>query len=441
MFGRSSWAVLGLEKESLKVFEDNLDDRGLMLAVSQWSASAITRHLKSDAIGVNPFGAPRLDEKHALDPEDQKLLAQFATADKDDRFERSLPTSILESAGYGFGEAAFRLHASVPWYGVWAVLNQWKDISDLASIKEQHSYEALDRPYKFLEATDRKGVDQDTQGATAAVRKQVPVLLDFNEGRVYIENSSKKIIFAIAEHLKKLGAEILPLAWTYNRPSWPAEILNKLHETTQFQTDLEKRAQEATRFSSKEIEKLEDRELEKIVSTYFSMTELPNDIWVGISTPAQIRLHQTSQPVGVRAATSATTILGMTQEARILSGTLTFQERIGYVSKKGEALTFRKNVVSIDLNDQINLTEVGAAMLRGFDIPDFRKGLLREIRKTKQTPSIQEFWGSWLQQMSSAVRLIEACFREVLELDGDEKAGLQPMQMASEEELTELEIA
>jgi hypothetical protein len=169
------------------------------------------------------------------------------------------------------------------------------------------------------------------------------------------------------------------------------------------------------------------------------MAELPNDVWVGVSSPAQIRLHQTSQPIGVRAPTNATTLLGVTQEAQLVSGSLTFQERIGYVSKKGEAMTFRKDVVSLDVNDQINLTEVGAAMLRGFDIPGFRKGLIREIRKTKQVPSIPEFWSNWMQQISSAVRLIEAAFREILELDGDEKAGLLPMRLVSEEELLEFE--
>ena len=84
----------------------------------------------------------------------------------------------------------------MPWYGLWAVSNEWKDVSDLASIKEQRSYVLLERPYRFLQAIDKKSVDQETLGVTAAVRKQVPVLLDFNEGRVYIESSNKKLIYS-----------------------------------------------------------------------------------------------------------------------------------------------------------------------------------------------------------------------------------------------------
>ena len=39
-----------------------------------------------------------------------------------------------------------QLHDTLPWYGLWAVSNEWKDVSDLASIKEQRSYVVLERP-------------------------------------------------------------------------------------------------------------------------------------------------------------------------------------------------------------------------------------------------------------------------------------------------------
>jgi hypothetical protein len=296
----------------------------------------------------------------------------------------------------------------------------------------------LDRPYKFLQATDKNSVDQETLGVTAAVRKQVPVLLDFNEGRVYIENSNKKLIYVITERLKQLGVEIVSVAWTYSRPNWPAEILNKLYEGTQYQSDFQKRADEATRFKANEIEKLEDKELESIVANYFSMTQLPSDLWVGISGPAQIRLHHASQPIAVKAPTSATTLLSMTDDAKVISGSITFQERITTTSKNSEERTFRKDLLGIDLNDQINLTDVGAAMLRGFDIPAFRKDIQREIRKTKQVPSIEQFWSNWLHEMSNAVRTIEATFRDVLDIDGHEQAGILPMRVPVNEEIPEV---
>lgn len=438
MFGRGNWAVIGLAKESLEAFRTALEDRTLMLAASQMASSATTRHFNIDTVGINPFSVPRLDEEHAVSLEHQEQLARYVMSSEEERSEQTLPEELSDSAGYGVTEEQFRLHPELPWYGLWAVLNEWKDVSDLASIKEQRSYVLLDRPYKFLQASDKSTVDQGTLGVTAAVRKQVPVLLDFNDGRVYIETNNKKLIPMITSRLKHLGAETIPVAWTYNRPNWPAEILNKLYEQTQYQVDFQKRAEEATRFTAKEIEKLEDREMESIVANYFSMTQLPNDLWVGISGPAQVRLHDASPPIGVKAPTSATTLLNMTHDAKILSGAITFQERISVTAKDGGERTFRKDLLRIDVNDRINLTDAGAAMLRGFDIPSFRKDIQRDIRQTMQVPSIAQFWGTWLHEMSNALRTVEASFREILDIDGNEEAGIVPMRIpGSTEEVLE----
>jgi hypothetical protein len=438
MFGRGTWAIFGLGKESLETFRTILEDRALMVAASQMAASAVTRYSSVDTVGINPFSGPRLDEEHPVGPDFEPELAGYATSEVEERSSLSLPSEILECEGYGVTEAQFRIHPTMPWYGLWAVSNEWKDVSDVASIKEQRSYRLLDRPYRFLQASDKKSVDGDTLGITAAVRKQVPVLLDFNDGRVYIENTNKKLIYMITVRLRQLGVEIIPVAWTYPRPNWPSEILNRLHENTQYQSDFQKRAEEATRFKASEIEKLEDRELESIVANYFSMTQLPSDLWIGISGPAQIRLHDASPPIAVKAPTTASTLLSMTDDARIITGALTFQEVVSATSKKGEEYTFRKDLLCIDLNDRINLTDIGAAMMRGFDIPAFRKDILREIRQTREVPSIDQFWSNWLHQMSNAVRTIEATFRGLLDIDGNQEAGISPMKVPAKEAEQEL---
>jgi hypothetical protein len=438
MFGRGNWAILGLAKESLEAFRTSLEDRTVMLACSQLAASVVTRQFASDAIGINPFGAPRLDEEQVISLEHQEELSRFATIDQEARSTYSLPAELLEGRGYGVTEAQFLLNPSTPWYGLWAVANEWKDVSDLASIKEQRSYVLMERPYRFLQAIDKRSLDQETLGVNAAVRKQFPVLLDFNEGRVYIESHNKKLIHAISVRLQTLGAEILPVAWTYRQPNWTAQILHKLYEGTGHRDDFLKRADEATRFSAKEIEKLDDRELEGIVANYFSMTQLPSDVWVGISGPAWIRLHDTSPAVGVKAPTTATTLLQMTNDATVISGALTFQERISTTGKDGADRTFRRDLLCIDVNDRINLTEAGAALLRGFDVPAFRKDIQREIRQTRQAPAIDQFWAAWLHELGNAVRTIEAAFREILEIDGNEEAGILPMKLAPTEQVEEL---
>jgi hypothetical protein len=436
MFGRGAWAVFGLGKESLETFKTILEDRAIMVTASQLAASAITRYSKADTIGVNPFGGPRLDEEHPLGQELEAELAGYAGSEPEER-AAALADEILNCEGYGVTEPLFRIHPELPWYGLWAVINEWKDVSHIASVREQRSYKLLERPYRFLQATDKKSIEDVTFGVTAAIRRQIPVLLDFNDGRVYIENTSKKLIYMVTVMLRRLGIDVIQVAWQYPRPNWPEAILNRLYENTQYQNDFRKRAEEAARFRPAEIEKLQDRELENIVANYFSMTQLGTDLWAGISGPARIRLHTASPPIGVRAATSATTLLNMTGDAGIVSGAITFQEIVAGTSKKGVEYTFRKNLLSLDLNDRINITEIGAAMMRGFDLSSFRKDILREIRYTKQVPSVDQFWANWLHEMNNALRTVEACFRELLGLEGNEEGGILPMQTPTTEALLE----
>src|SRR5258708_30389711 len=100
----------------------------------------------------------------------------------------------------------------------------------------------------------------------------------------------------------------------------------------------------------------------------------------------------------------------MTGDAKVISGAVTFQERVSTTSKNGGERTFRRDLFCIDVNDRINLTDVGAAMLRGFYIPALRKDIQREIRKNKQVPSIEQFWSNWIHEISNDLRTTDAAF-------------------------------
>jgi hypothetical protein len=437
MFGRGNWAIAGLVKESLKDFSIHLADPARVAVASQLAAGTAARIYSSDTMGINPYSAPRMDEAQELTEDHQIELARHHVADSLDGTESVLPTDLLEGPGFGRGVEAFQIHATIPWFGLWAVANEWKNTSDLPSMKEQSSYVLLERPYKFLQPTDKRTVDDKTVDATTITRTQVPVLLDFHEGRVYIESTNKKQIYAVMVCLSRLGAQIVPVAWNYPLPHWTEAILNRLHEATQFREEFQKRAEDAKRFTEKEIEKLEDREMEAIVSKFFSMTELKTGIWAGISGPARIRLHHAAPPVAVRNPPMATTLLNLTADAGVVSGALTLQECITVTTKSGSERNIRRDIARLDLNDKINLTEIGVAMLRSFDMASHKKDVLREIRETRQVPAIPQFWAAWLHQLSYAVRTIEETFREVLELDGNEPGGIVPIQLSSPSEVRE----
>ena len=131
----------------------------------------------------------------------------------------------------------------------------------------------------------------------------------------------------------------------------------------------------------------------------------------------------------------------MTNDAKVISGAIPFQEVISATSKKGGEYTFRKDLLSLDLNDRINFTDIGAAMMRGFDIPAFRKDILREIRQTKEVPSIDQFWGNWLHQMSNAVRTIEGDLPRTSRYRRESAGRHIPMQVAVTESAPELVTA
>lgn len=430
MFGRGNWAIAGLVKESLEAFSISLADPVRMVTASQLAAVAVARLHGSDSIGINPFSAPRLDEEQELNVDQQAELASHVAADQEDGTAATLPAEILEGSGYGRTVEAFQIHHELPWFGLWAVSNEWKNASDVPSMKEQSSYVMLERPYKFLQPTDKRTVDDKTLDATAVSRTQVPVLLDFHQGRVYIESTNKKQIHAVIVSLSRLGVETFPVAWNYPVSHWTEAILNRLYEGTRFREEFDKRAEEAKRFKESEIEKLEDREMEAIVSKFFSMTELPSGVWVGISGPARIRLHEAAPPIAVSNPAMATTLLNLTDSAGIVTGAVTMQECVTVTTKSGAERNIRRDIARFDLNDRINLSDIGTAMLRGFDMASHKKDVLREIRETRQVPPIPQFWSAWLHQLNNAVRTIEESFREVLELASDQPAGIIPMQIS-----------
>ena len=65
MFGRSNWAVIGIDPESLDEFQEGLRTDLLILRASQLVALASARLHGgvSTTAGINPYGSPRLDEE------------------------------------------------------------------------------------------------------------------------------------------------------------------------------------------------------------------------------------------------------------------------------------------------------------------------------------------------------------------------------------------
>jgi hypothetical protein len=421
MFGRSNYAVFGIEPSTIEAFQKSLSDPLTLFKVSQLAASITTKFQDKPQTGINPFGNPRLDEKLT----DAKTISELSVLlkKKDDDTEYT-PTPedielVSENQQYMGVEADFSLGNNK--YGLWLIFNEYEDPTDPSSKKEQMAYTEMERPFKFLVKDEKKVIEERVMATSILNRSQFPVLIDFQHGRVYVESANKDEVTAVQELLIKLGAKVFPLVWDFGYPFWPVQFLNKIAKETHFASAMKTRADELSRFKSDEVEKLEDKQLEKIVSTFFALSELESELWVGLTTPARIRIHTPIDPVGVSNPSVAFSLLNMSNDAQVATSSVVFQEVVIRNTKNGEKI-FRNNLFTIDINDNVNIQEAGAAMLRGFDLPQFKKEVKTTI-KAKNHISITDYWSMWLQAMHDAVLMFTDNVTDVLGVN-KEKCGL-----------------
>lgn len=432
LFGRGQWAVFGVESKTLEAFQKSLNDPAYAMTASQLTASAVTKFFNKASVGINPFGQPRMDE-NVTDPALLSAIANFAegqiTADEFNIANEALLIGYGVEEDYALGNNTF---------GFWMVFNAYDDLSDPNSKKEAISYVNMERPFKFLVKEEKKAVEDTVKAEAVMSRKQFPVLVDFQHERVYVASSNTEEIMAVCDTLTSLGAKPYAMHWDFKGYDWPKEFLNKVAKGTQFAAEMKQRADDLARFRPDEIEKLEDKQMEKIVSNFFALTELETALWAGLSTPARIRIHKTSDPVGVSSPSVAFTLLDITNDAEVASSSVVFQELVSKFTKKGEEKLVRNDLFTIDINDNVNNQDAGAAMLRGFDLPQFKKEVKTTI-KAKGRVEIKDFWYMWLEGIHNAVLQFIDNITTTLELDKT-KYGLCPYEPAGEEGETEVNV-
>jgi hypothetical protein len=421
LFGRGQWAVFGVKPQSVKKFEAALKDPMELLKLSQLAASVRTKFHNIASYGINPFGSPRLDEgltdKTVLKnldawlAEDESPSAssqRLQWAEKALEFVPTLSSLSLDGNAYGF----------------WLVLNTYEDMDDPASKKEAIAYKEFDRPFKFLNKEEKKAVEQTVAAQTALSREQFPVLVDFDAGRVYAASSNVDNVTVVQEILAEFGAETIGLAWDFGNYDWPELLLNKINKQTKFSSEMSERAEELRKFRPEEVDKLDDKMMERVVSTFFAITELETGLWAGLTTPARIKLHPQGDPVTVGGVSTAFSLLEITKDAEVAASSVIFQNLEVKTSKKGVERQVRSDLFTLDVNENINLVDAGAAMLRGFDLPGYKKECKANIKEHGQM-SIQQYWRGWLMGLHMAVSQFTDIANELLHTN-KEKCGLRP---------------
>jgi hypothetical protein len=436
MFSRGNWAIIGLDKGTKPEFIASLGNPHLMFDKSQLLALALAAAHQSTTFGINPFSSPRLDEA-GLSLEGQSALAAYVALDLEERPDHSTPnaTHTLTQPCFAFGENAFAFKdtsvfnpADAGTYGFWLVGNEWKDVNHILSVKEEFSYKQMDRPYKFLDASGKKAVDEMAKSVQHVARKQFPVILDFTHGYVFVESTSKADLLLVSALLKGLGAKTFALTWDFGDVDWPSNTLTQLYANTSESASFLNHAQDVERMGGDTdlAQPNENVELRGILSKYFSTTEMESEAWASISAPATLQLNPPSPTVvTVGNQTTATKVLHMVSEASILSATITLENRDIRI-RKGEETLYRKPYMSFELSSALMESDAGAVLFRSLDFPAYRKSILRQVKKTGEVPSIGEFWGSWTKELNLAIYEFVGLIVSQIE-NPSENLGLRPM--------------
>jgi hypothetical protein len=414
LFARGQWAVFGIEASTMDNFQKALTDPLTVFEVSQLAASITTKFQSVAQTGITPYGSPRLDET-LTDTEVISSMSEMLTEMDEDSYlireeDIALITENLKFIGsiedYSLGNNK---------YGFWMVSNEYEDPTDPASKKEQIAYTDMERPFKFLVKEEKKSVEERVLATSILNRSQFPVLVDFQHGRVYVASSNADDVNSVNELLAKLGAKTFPLVWDFGTSYWPSIFLNKVAADTHFRADFKERADQLAKLPADAVEKLEDKQMEKIVNNFFALSKLDSEVWVGLTTPSKIRIHKPIDAVGVAHPSVAYSLLNMSNDAEVASAGVVFQEVVIKNTKVGEKL-YRNDLFTIDINDNVNLQEAGAAMLRGFDLPQFKKEVKTTI-KAKGRMEPRDYWYLWLDGIHNSILEFIDNVTDVLEID------------------------
>jgi hypothetical protein len=311
-------------------------------------------------------------------------------------------------------------------YGFWGIINDADDLTDPKSKAEGISYKDVGKPFKFLSKDEKKMVEASVLASAVPARSQFPILVDFNAELVFVASTSVDEVGLVTALIADLGGEPFSLAWQFGGGNWPGKFLSLVNIKNKFESAMATRAEELSRFRPEEVEKLDDKMLESVVVNYFSLSELDTGLWAGLSAPCRISLYKPSDPVSVSNPSVAFSLMQEFGEAMIAAAPVTFQSLDTKFTKKGDEKQVRKDLFTITVDSNVNLMDAGAAMLRGFDIPPFKRSMKSAIKSRGGNMPICEFWKEWESGMKTAINTFVDNVIETLTLDRKHKYGLLP---------------
>ena len=241
LFGKGNWTRFAINPEDWTLWVEFFKNQRLAFSGSAFAArTALLSNSELDTTcGINPpcwpcGDAPFPHEQMNLDRKVHPWIARNL-ADDTNLEPWELPEAVSEETGVCltgdryWGDTAARfnlLDDSESVIGFWLVLHKREILDDMNALREHSAATMNHKPFKMLPSNQKTEITKslESDGLVDYIsRTQCPVILDFNQGSVWIGTGTKKLIEAFkfwVNHYLKVQITPLELSLGGN-PKWP----------------------------------------------------------------------------------------------------------------------------------------------------------------------------------------------------------------------------
>jgi hypothetical protein len=261
LFGKGTWTRLSIDPESVEKFHALLANQRALFTASAFAARSILIGNKeiTQQAGINcpawacgdaPFPLEQLTLDRKVHP-----IVYRQLQDPENQTPWEIPEGIADEYEIGgdryFGGQFNLLDEATPVFGFWLVLFKRANLDDMNALKEHGASLSNGQPFKTLSSTAKKDITQSivSDGLVDYIdRKQVPVILDYRTGGVWIGTGSKGHIDAFSSWMIKFTGTMVDrmVCKPGANNDWVGEALTQFHKEDLYKLEREEAFIEAT---------------------------------------------------------------------------------------------------------------------------------------------------------------------------------------------------
>lgn len=444
LFCKGPWVHMHLNPDVLPKFEALMASQRMLFYASAFAARArlLGNSDLSTVVGINPpcwpcGDAPAPTSQTYLDRHIHPHVA-FNLQDETNETPWILPEEVEETTEilinedryWGQVDSLFRLlDPSVPVYGFWLVLLKRANLDDLNALREHAAALTSGQPFKTLSPSAKKeiGATLVSEGLVDYIdRKQVPVMIDFRTGDVWMGNAGKAFVDGLGYLLLgALGAKVEPMqCMPGSNPGWVETALTAFHDRDINKLEREEALQQTLEAAPApaEVDESADPSQEGTDEDnhyiIHDIATFASDTGASVSVqPSACIILPGARKVSVSAGDSvdALAVLALEPKATIAAARTSYMWKIGECSAKA----------AVDMT-----SELGACIFKGLEV-DFAEGAhqfleqdvvgglmsLENLSTPGSVGRVNRYWYRYLLALRECERVIFSTACEAMDLE------------------------